>query len=112
MKTEKELFKIIENVSSKEILKLRQFYSESNNIDEYLYKMFRKIFKKYFFLYFRFEILLRSINDVINNSKDYPYIKNKDIRRINSIFSRLKKICLYLNLALNEYNKMVHNIKR
>ena len=46
MKTEKELFKIIENVSSKEILKLRQFYSESNNIDEYLYKMFRKIFKK------------------------------------------------------------------
>ena len=111
MKNKKELSIIINKLSKKEILKLRQSYNANKGFDNYLYNALKKLFRKLVFPYFRFEVLLCTIQDIIN--KNYCFYGNeKDIKKLKLIFSHLQKICFHLNIALNEFNKILYYIDK
>lgn len=112
MKHDQKLSKIVDNIGKNEIKKLRHSYKQNNNINGYMYKTFVKIFKKLAFPYFRFEILLISVKDIINNKEQYPNILDKDMKKIKLIFNRLQKICFYLNIALDEFNIILSYIEK
>ena len=67
MLIEQDLEKIIKKVSKNEILKLRNSYKENNTIENYIFEISEKIFKKWVFPYLRFEILLGITRDIVNN---------------------------------------------
>lgn len=109
MINEKVRIDFIHKISQKEIKKLRKSYKENKNVDNYIFKFSEKIFKKLVSPYFRFEILLRCMTDIKNNyEKHYSKVK---IKKINIIFSKLEKICLHLNIALDEYNAMLSYVE-
>lgn len=112
MKNAKYLIKLIDNISKKEISSLRKNYNDGKNFDNYLFKTLEKIFKKLMSSYFRFEVLLKSVEDVKENNKYYPNMDKKQLRKINIVFNKLQKICLHLNLASEEFNKMMIYVKK
>ncbi len=80
MINEKNLMDYIDKISQNEIEKLRKKYIENKKVDDYLFKVSEKIFKKLIFPYFRFEILLRCLADIKNNyKKHYPEIEIKRV---------------------------------
>lgn len=112
MKNAKNLIKLMDNISEKEIVKLRKSYDNDKKLDDYLYKTLSKIFKKLMSSYFRFEILLRCIDDIKENNSYYPSVNKKQLRKIGVIYNKLQKICLLLNLASEEFNKMIIYIEK
>lgn len=108
MKEEKDLLGYMDKISQNEIEKLRKSCRNNKILNDYLFKESKKIFKKILFPYFRFEIILRCMTDIINNNKKYyPKIEAK---RFNIIYHKLQKICLHLNIALEEYSSMLSHI--
>ena len=61
-------------------------------------------------LYFRFEILLMCLKD-INNKQFYPSLDEKIYSNLDVFCERLQKICLYINIALEEYSNMLISIE-
>ncbi len=106
MKDWKDLLNYLDKITQNEIQKLRSH----KKVDDYLFKSSEKIFKKIAYPYFRFEILLKCLADVkINYKKHYSEV---DIKQINIVSNKLEKICLYLNIALDEYNNMLSYINK
>ena len=101
MDYENELKSFTDKISQNEILKLRKSYNDNGNFDNYYFKAYEKIFKKLIFPYLRFEILLNCIRDIKDNKKYYSKMKIEEIKRVNIIFEKLQRICLYLNFALD-----------
>lgn len=109
---EKELLDAINKISHNEIKRLRTGYRNDEWFNNYLFKTSEKIFKRLVFPYFRFEILLNCIADVNDNHKFYPAMKENYLKKVNYIFEKLQKICLYLNIALEEYNNMLSQVEK
>jgi len=107
MKTKKEIDKKISNSIKIEIEKLKNTNQEDGKFYNYLHKNFKKIFIKLAFPYFRFEILLQTINE-IKKTSNYPLKTNKNI--LSHISKKLNCICIHLNIALDEYNKLIKYI--
>ena len=112
MRDENNIMELLDHISNNEILRLRKIYIDNENLDNYLSKTFEKIFKKLVFPYFRFEILQKCIIDIKNNYKYYPNINKKQIKKFNIIFNALQKICLHLNIALDEYHKVIMYVEK
>lgn len=112
MKNFKDLKQILDKICQNEILNLRNKYKEHKYLNYYIYKKSEKIFRKMAFPYLRFEILLQCLKDIKEYKEYYPDLNSDDKKRINYIFKRLQKICIHMNIALDEYNKMLSNIEK
>jgi len=107
----KTIEEFVAKVSKNEIAELRESYRNNKCFEGYLFKRCKKIFRKLVSPYVRFEILQTCVFDIINNTKSYPDMTTNQKRKINLIFEKLQKICIYLNASLEEYNKMLLDIK-
>lgn len=107
----KKLEEFVYKVSKNDIMRLRESYKDNKCFENYLFKKCKKIFRKLMSPYVRFEVLQNCVCDIIDNTKYYPDITTDQKKKINLIFKKLQKICVYLNLALEEYTKMVLVIK-
>ncbi len=112
MISEEKIIKILHNKSEDRILELRKNCKEYSQINDFLYKSTEKIFKKFIFPYFRFEILLNCIADIKNNKQHYPIMTTYEIDKINSIYNKLLKICVHLNVVLSEYQEIIAHIEK
>ena len=104
----KDIKKLLDKISEKEILKLRECCSDKNGFDDYVYKASDKIFKKLIFPYFRFEILHNCILDAKNNGEFYP---NIDKKKVNFLYKKLQRMCVFLNIVMDEYCKLLTKIE-
>ena len=95
-----------------EIKKIKKMDNEEEKIYNYLHKNFEKIFIKLVFPYFRFEIMLQTINDIAENISEYPPIIKQKVNILKHISDKLKIICLYFNIALDEYNKLIMYVEK
>ena len=102
----------LDSITKKEIEKLKESYLRDKNIDKYIFIYSKNIFRKLVFPYFRFEILLSCIKDIKDNHKYYQNMQDKDVRKVDLIHNKLQKICLYLNIALEEYLNMLSLIEK
>lgn len=103
----KEIMEIVNDIGKQEILKLRECCNDKDGFDNYVYKAADKIFRKLVFPYFRFEALQICIFDAKENSELYS---NLDMKKVDFLCKKLQTICMYLNLALDEQNKMLSEI--
>lgn len=106
MKDKKYIVNILSKISQNEIKQIRKIYKNKRALDDYVFNFSKKIFFKMAFPYFRFEILLKSISDIINNRNSYSEIKEKDMKKI------LEKICFHFNVALDEYYQMLSLLQK
>lgn len=104
----KEIIQLLDNISEKEILKLRECCNDKDGFDNYIYNASDKIFRKLVPPYFRFEVLQNCILDVKNNSEYYTNIDNKSV---SFLYNKLQKICVFLNMAVDEYSKLLSKIE-
>lgn len=106
----KRIEDMLDKMTKKEIKKLRELNNQ-NSIDDHFYQISKKIFTRLVFPYFRFEIMQRCIVDIKDNIESYPNITNEQRKKIDTIFEKLQKICVYLNAALDEYYTMLSDIE-
>ena len=104
----KDIKKLLDKISEKEILKLREFCSNKNGFDDYMYKASDKIFRKILDHIFRFAVLQNCILDIKNNSECYP---NIDKKKVNYIYKKLQRMCVFLNIVMDEYCKLLTKIE-
>ncbi len=104
----KDIKKLLDKISEKEILKLREFCSNKNGFDDYMYKASDKIFRKIVDPFFRFAVLQNCILDIKNNSECYP---NIDKKKVNYIYKKLQRMCVFLNIVMDEYCKLLTKIE-
>ena len=107
MKNDKEFKNVAQKLCNKELENFKKNIKNKNDYDEYLYKTCEKIFKKMVFPYFRFEILLKVIEDVYKNSEVYFGCSKFCKTKINKTKDKLGNICIYLNIALDEFYKLL-----
>ena len=112
MRDEKELTKYINNINKREILRFRDSYKENNQIDDYIFKTSKNIFQRLLFQYLKFEMMLSCVLDINENPKYYSKMENAELKRVNIISGKLEKICTYLNIAANEFEKMLLYVKK
>lgn len=108
MANEKILQEYTDRISYKEIEIIKKNYSDDDKFHEYLFKTFRKITSKMIFPYFRFELLQNCVKDIKDNPKEYSNIKN--LQRINIIFNKLQRICIYMNIVLCDFYEITSEI--
>ena len=87
----KDIKKLLDKISEKEILKLREFCS-NKIVDPF----------------FRFAVLQNCILDIKNNSECYP---NIDKKKVNYIYKKLQRMCVFLNIVMDEYCKLLTKIE-
>lgn len=107
-KVKKDIKELLDNISEKEVLKLREFSCDKNGFDDYVYKASDKILKKIVNPFFRFAVLQNCILDAKNNSEFYP---NIDKKKVNFLYKKLQKMCVFLNIVMDEYCKLLTKIQ-
>lgn len=104
----KDINELLDNISEKEVLKLRECCSDKNGFNDYVYKASEKILKKIVNPFFRFAVLQNCILDAKNNSEFYP---NIDKKKVNFLYKKLQKMCVFLNIVMDEYCKLLTKIQ-
>ena len=104
----KDIKELLDNISEKEVLKLRECCSDKNGFNDYVYKASDKILKKIVNPFFRFAVLQNCILDAKNNSEFYP---NIDKKKVNFLYKKLQRICVFLNIVMDEYSKLFSKIQ-
>lgn len=104
----KDIKELLDNISEKEVLKLRECCSDKNGFNDYVYKASDKILKKIVNPFFRFAVLQNCILDAKNNSEFYP---NIDKKKVNFLYKKLQRICVFLNIVMDEYSKLLSKIQ-
>lgn len=107
-KVKKDIKELLDNISEKEVLKLRECSCDKNGFDDYVYKASDKILKKIVNPFFRFAVLQNCILDAKNNSEFYP---NIDKKKVNFLYKKLQKMCVFLNIVMDEYCKLLTKIQ-
>ena len=82
------------------------------SIGKLLYKELKKIFLILCPPYYAFEILANCVDDIKDNKKYYPGMKSEEIEKINSISKKLDNICICLNSAAYELDKLLSNFDK
>lgn len=99
----------VNEISIKEIEKLRK---NSSKFYDYTFKILAKIFKKLIYPYIRFEILQRCVLDILNNNKYYTNMKSKEIKCAKLLYEKLQKICVHMNIVLEELSSLLPYIEK
>ena len=107
-KVKKDIKELLDNISEKEVLKLRECSCDKNGVDDYVYKASDEVLKKIVNPFFRFAVLQNCILDAKNNSEFYP---NIDKKKVNFLYKKLQKMCVFLNIVMDEYCKLLTKIQ-
>lgn len=103
MTTETDIRNLEEKIFKSQMEKLKNELKNTGNCDDFVYESLKKIFRKLAFPYFRFEILRSCIEDVLSKTSNDFEINNNAKKKFKNLQHYLKKICIYLNLALENF---------